>query len=64
MTDAVGKVGRKCPIRNNRIEKACYSNQRCASVGFFESKLRRDTLKIFFPTASTQSRQIAREFSP
>jgi hypothetical protein len=46
--DAVEKVGRESRRRNNRIEKACNSNQRCAGDWAFESKLRGDALKIFF----------------
>jgi hypothetical protein len=48
LTDAVEKVGRESQLRNNRIERACNSNQRCASDWIFESKLRGDALKIFF----------------
>jgi hypothetical protein len=42
------KVGHENRVRNNRIEKACLLNQRAPAAGFFESKLRCDTLKIFF----------------
>jgi len=48
VTDSVEKVGRESRVRNNRIAKACHSNQRCAGGRFLESKLRRDTLKIIF----------------
>jgi hypothetical protein len=48
MTDTVEKVGREGRVRNNRIEKAYYLNQRCVGDSFFESKLRGGTLKIFF----------------
>jgi hypothetical protein len=44
LADAVEKVGRESRVRNNRIEKACYSNQRCVGALFFESNLRGDTL--------------------
>jgi hypothetical protein len=37
-------------------EKACYSNQSCARVGFFESKLRRGTLENLLSTASVSKR--------
>ena len=46
--DTVEKVGHESRVRNNRIEEACYSNQRCAGDWFFESKLRGNVLKIFF----------------
>jgi hypothetical protein len=48
LADAVEKVGRESRRRNNRIERACNSNQRCAGDWVFESKLRGDALKIFF----------------
>ena len=35
-------------MRNNRIEEACRSNQGCANYWLLKSKLRCDTLKIFF----------------
>ena len=35
-------------MRNNRIEEASRSNQGCANYWLLESKLRCDTLKIFF----------------
>jgi hypothetical protein len=46
--DAVEKVGSKSRMRNNRIEEACCSTQRCAKYWFLESKLPCGTLKIFF----------------
>jgi hypothetical protein len=48
--DAVENVGHvhENRVRNDRIERACLSNQRAPAAGFFESKLRCDTLKIFF----------------
>jgi hypothetical protein len=59
LTDAVEKVGGESRMRNNRIEEACCSNQRCANYWFLESKLRCGTLKIFFqqyrPTADMHS---------
>jgi len=42
------KVGHENRVRNNRIEKACLSNQRAPAASLVESKLRCDTLKIFF----------------
>jgi hypothetical protein len=48
LADTVEKVGRESRVRNNRIEKAYYLNQRCVGDSFFESKLRGGTLKIFF----------------
>ncbi len=46
--DALKKSVTRNRVRNDRIEKACLSNQPTPVAGFFESKLRCDTLKIFF----------------
>ncbi len=48
--DAVEKVGHvhENRVRNNRIEKACLSNQRAPAAGFFKSNLCCDTLTILF----------------
>jgi hypothetical protein len=67
MTDAVEKVGCKSRSRNNRIERACYSNQHCAGDWLFEPKSRCDALKILFqqyrPEADFAAAQLATPIS-
>src|SRR5882672_5326370 len=47
-TDAIEKVGCESRVRNNRIEGACYSNQRCEATGFLNQNCAETYSKSFF----------------
>jgi len=46
--DAIEKVGCESRVRNNRIEGACYSNQRCEATGFLNQNCAETYSKSFF----------------
>jgi hypothetical protein len=53
--DAVEKVGGKSRMRNNRIEEACRSTQRCANYWLLESKIASRHPQNPFSTVSVKS---------